>query len=125
MAEKKSKPTFREHSQSKAHKKPRRLKAASGKLSAPFKRARSFGAKEYHPVKLPDNKAGRVLSKRGRFVPKYFREAWAEIRLVTWPNRRETYRLTVAVLIFSVIFSTIVAVLDYGLDKLFKELIIK
>jgi len=125
MAEKKSKPTVRERTQSSAKEKPRRLKKASSKISAPFRRARKFGAKEYHPVKLPDNKAGRILGKRGRLVPKYFRESWTEIKLVTWPNRRETYRLTIAVLIFSVIFSTIVALLDYGLDKIFRGLIVK
>lgn len=124
---KKQQPTIRERAQKSSGKMPRRLKikSAGGKLTRPFKRARSVGAKEYHPVKLPDNTAGRVLSTRVRIVPMYFRESWAEIKLVTWPNRSETIRLTLAVFIFAIIFAAIVAFLDTAIDKIFKELIIK
>jgi preprotein translocase subunit SecE len=80
--------------------------------------------KEYH-LPLPDNKTGRVLSKRVRIVPGFLRNAWAEIRQVSWPGRKETARLTVAVFIFSIIFGSFVAALDYGIGKLFKEVILK
>ncbi len=58
-------------------------------------------------------------------VPRYLRNSWKELRLVTWPNARQSYRLTYAVLIFSVLFGVVVAVLDFGLDKLFKAFVIK
>ena len=54
----------------------------------------------------------------------YIRNSWRELRQVTWPNRRETFRLTYAVIIFSVIFGLIVFGVDLVLDKIFKELII-
>ena len=73
---------------------------------------------------LPEGKTGKILGKRVRIVPKFVREAWAEIRLVTWPNRQETLRLTIAVFIFAVVFAVIVGLLDYGLDKLFREVVI-
>lgn len=57
-------------------------------------------------------------------VPPYFRTAWQELRLVTWPNFRQTRDLTFAVLVFSVIFGLIVAAVDYGLDKLFRAIIL-
>jgi len=96
----------------------RRAKASSrlGKLSAPLK-------KEFHPIKLPDNKAGRFLGRRPRLVPKFLSEAWKEIRQVTWPNRNETIRLTFAVFVFSIIFAVIVASLDFVLDKIFRTII--
>jgi preprotein translocase SecE subunit len=78
---------------------------------------------------------GRKLAKVGRLKPfkilgkilwpTYFRNSWKELRQVTWPTRRETWQLTLAVIIFSVIFGVIIAVVDFGLDKAFKQLIIK
>jgi preprotein translocase SecE subunit len=68
----------------------------------------------------------RVVRIVGRIVlPRYFRRSFRELRQVTWPNRRQSWKLTYAVIIFSLIFGALVAGVDYGLDKLFKELIIK
>ncbi len=79
----------------------------------------------------PFAKAARFLGKFKVFKvlgkvlwPTYFRNSWKELRQVTWPTRRETWQLTLAVIIFSVIFGVLVAVVDYGLNKVFKELII-
>lgn len=56
---------------------------------------------------------------------RFLRGSWSELREVTWPARRESFRLTSAVISFSVIFALILAVVDYGLDKLFKQLLLK
>jgi preprotein translocase subunit SecE len=58
-------------------------------------------------------------------VPRYFRNSWAELRRVTWPGRKETRQLTSAVLVFAVIFGILIATVDYGLDKVFKKVILK
>ena len=55
----------------------------------------------------------------------YIRSSWSELKFVTWPTRREGRRLTTAVIIFSVIFGALIALVDFGLDKLFKELFLK
>ena len=115
--------TVRERTQQSSNAKPRRLRRTAGKLTGRFGRVRSMGQKEYH-MPLPEGKTGKILGKRVRIVPKFVREAWAEIRLVTWPNRQETLRLTIAVFIFAVVFAVIVGLLDYGLDKLFREVVI-
>jgi len=77
-------------------------------------------------------KAGQKLGKYkffrvlGRILwPYYFRNSWAELRQVTWPNGRLTRQLTIAVLLFALVFGIIVALLDIGLDKLFKEVLLK
>ena len=119
----KAKPSMRDLAGAKPEPKKRRIRINKSKSAAPFKKAHSFGKKEYHPIKLPDNKVGRLLNKRGRIIPKYFRDAWKEIRLTTWPGRRETVRLTIAVFIFSAVFAAIVAALDFVLDKIFKNII--
>lgn len=77
---------------------------------------------------------GRMFQLLGKFrffraigyvlAPPYIRNAWRELRLVTWPNARQTRRLTFAVVVFSLIFGGIVAIVDYGLDKLFRALIL-
>ncbi len=58
-------------------------------------------------------------------VPPYFVNSWREVRQVTWPNRRETWRLTLAVFIFAVVFGALIAGVDKILDLLFKHLILK
>jgi preprotein translocase SecE subunit len=78
---------------------------------------------------------GRLFRPLGRFrffrflgyvlFPPYFRNSLRELRLVTWPNRTQTRRLTFAVIIFSLIFGGIVAGVDYALDKAFREFILK
>lgn len=125
MAKKKKRTLRQQINETPADKKPRRLKAASKRIASPVKQAAKYGRREFHPVELPEGKAGRLLNKRIRFMPKFFTEAWQEIRQVTWPTPKETLRLTLAVFIFAVILTAIVAVLDLGLDKVFRELIIQ
>ena len=90
-------------------------------------------------IGAPFRLIGRGLAKVGRFLgkykvfrvigrilwPAYFRNSWKELRQVTWPTRRETWQLTLAVIIFSIIFGVLVALTDYGLDKLFKQVLLK
>lgn len=51
--------------------------------------------------------------------------SWEELKHVTWPDRTEGRRLTTAVIIFSVIFGGLVAIVDFGLDKLFRDVLLK
>jgi preprotein translocase SecE subunit len=58
-------------------------------------------------------------------VPKYFREAFKELKLVSWPNWQQSRKLTYAVLSFAVVFGTVIAVVDLGLDRVFKTILLK
>lgn len=62
---------------------------------------------------------GRVLGFR------YIRDSAQELRGVTWPTFRESMRLTGAVILFSIIFGALIAVVDYGLDKVFRQILLK
>jgi len=71
----------------------------------------------------------RIIAKILQFigkiiVPKYIRSSWQELKLVTWPNRKESRRLTYAVLAFAIVFGALVATLDYGLNDLFKVILL-
>jgi len=90
-------------------------------------------------IALPFRWIGRQFAKLGRFLgkfrvlrfigkilwPTYFRESWKELRQVTWPSRSETWKLTLAVILFAVIFGLLVSVVDFGLDKIFRKLILE
>jgi preprotein translocase subunit SecE len=105
------------------NKKPRRFKLVGATIARPLKKVAKTGKKEYY-LPLPDNKVGRFLNKKRKFIPSYFRESWQELKLVTWPNRKETIKLTFAVFIFATFFAIFVTVIDFGLDKIFKQLIL-
>lgn len=43
----------------------------------------------------------------------YFSASRAELAKVAWPNRRQTVRLTIAVIIFALAIAIIIGTLDY------------
>ncbi|HET7320128.1 MAG TPA: preprotein translocase subunit SecE [Candidatus Saccharimonadales bacterium] len=108
--------------QEDAGKPPRRRLVATTatNVSKPFRSAaRIF---RYQPFKF----LSKVLRFVGRLVfPRYFRNSWRELRQVNWPNFRQTRQLVTAVLMFAIIFGALVALVDYGLDKLFREVLLK
>lgn len=58
-------------------------------------------------------------------VPKgYFRGAWYELSQVRWPDRKATWSLTLAVILFSLFFAGVILGLDYVFQLLFKEVIL-
>lgn len=104
--------------------KKRRLKGSVKQASGSAKNVISKGRKEYY-LPLPDTKTGRFLNKKRSLIPKYFKDSWAELKQVTWPDRKTTIKLTIAVLVFAIVFGIAVAIVDYGLDKLFKLIILE
>jgi preprotein translocase SecE subunit len=66
---------------------------------------------------------GKLLNKI--LLINYFKTSWHELRQVTWPGRKETLQLTFAVFIFAIGFGLMIAVVDYGLSKLFQEVLLK
>jgi preprotein translocase SecE subunit len=56
---------------------------------------------------------------------RYVHASWQELKFVTWPSRHEGFRLTSAVVMFAVVFAVVMSGVDYGLDKLFKQLLLK
>ncbi len=68
----------------------------------------------------------RAVRFVGRFLGfRYIRDSAQELRNVTWPTFRESMRLTGAVILFSIIFGALIAVVDYGLDKVFRQILLK
>lgn len=53
----------------------------------------------------------------------YFKGAWQELKLVRWPTRSATWSMTAAVLLFSLLFTILILVLDAGFNWTFKQLL--
>jgi preprotein translocase subunit SecE len=122
--------TFRERAvkASEAGDKPKRLarlKQVGGRVTSPVVRpvatasGKVFGLKPFRLLRRPLRLIGKIL------LPSYFRNSWQELKQVTWPNWQQSRQLTSAVLIFAFIFGALVAIVDYGLDKVFKDVLLK
>lgn len=73
----------------------------------------------FTPIRFIFKILGKIL------LVSYFRNAWKELREVTWPTTRTTWRLTGAVLTFAIVFGLLIAGLDFVLEKGFREVLLK
>ncbi len=81
--------------------------------------ANKVKAKRVKEPRQPKTWFGKMLHAIGG----YFKGAWFELRQVRWPNRKATWALTVAVILFSAFFVVLIVLLD-TLFKYIFELII-
>lgn len=49
----------------------------------------------------------------------YFRDSWRELRQVRWPNRKATWKMVLAVIVYSLLFVVLISVLDVIFTALF------
>ncbi len=104
-------------------KKPRRIKKVTSQVSNKTSSIRKKGQQAYY-LPLPETGILGSLNKHRSIVPGFLRNAWNELKGVTWPDRSETFRLTVAVLLFALFFGSLIAGIDYILDNLFRRVIL-
>ncbi len=138
----KAAPTFREHAaqqDAKSNKPTRRKRVVGSKLFAPVRLVGRlikkllkaiaasrlaqllvaiYKSRVFTPIRFIVKIIGKIL------LISYFVNAWKEVKLVTWPDNRTTWRLTGAVLVFAIIFGLLVAGLDFALEKGFREVLI-
>jgi len=98
------------------------------KLPKPPKKATKTVSKLSGHISVPPKLkkfAGYLVLPLKKLTPRYFKNAWAELRLVTWPSRRESWRLTGAVFIFAIVFGLLIAGVDKVLDEIFKKTVLK
>lgn len=123
--------TVRQRSEQAPVQKKRVLSRTAKGASRPLKAIGRFIAKIVRPFRfLLWPFKTRIVRFIGRVLAavlflKYFRNSWKELKLVTWPNRKQTLQLTFAVFVFAVVFGAIITAVDYGLDKLFRAIILK
>lgn len=76
-------------------------------------------------AKKQSNKPSIIKNLAAPFVALgvYFKGAWHELRQVSWPNRKATWSLTLALLVFTLFFVVMILLLD-ALFKYLFELIL-
>ena len=65
-----------------------------------------------------------ALGRQRALAPRYLREAWAELRQVTWPRFGQAMHLTFAVMLFAGFFAVLIANIDQLLTRTFEEIIL-
>lgn len=53
-------------------------------------------------------------------IKDYFKGAWSELKQVHWPNRKASWAMTSAVILFTGFFILLIIVLDFLFQTLFK-----
>lgn len=105
--------------------KPKRVRKAASAAKRPVSSVGSALTKEFHLLGANNDKRDeKFLTKSRKLTPGYFRSAWAEMKFVTWPGRKETWRLVFAVFVFAIVLGVLIAVLDYALERLLREVIL-
>jgi preprotein translocase SecE subunit len=142
MAEKSDKPakkrqlkkveTVRERVERAGNDRPQKRSVSSivGTTGKPFKVVGKGIAKLLRPFAFvmrpfktrPVRFIGRMLAII--LLLRFFRDAWKEVRQVEWPDMRTTFRLAIAVFVFSILFGILIAITDFGLDKVFRKVFI-
>ena len=87
------------------------------------KQAKKQAKLEKKANKKPMPKVLRILTAPLRKIGGYFHASWQELRQVRWPNRKMTWKLVSAVIIYTVIFAAFIMLLDAGFTLLFNNLL--
>lgn len=93
-------------------------------------------------TKKTEKKAARQAKKQARQAKKagkkpfvlfrpfialghYLRDSWQELRQVRWPNRKTTWQMLVAVIIYAAVFMVFITLLDLFFSWLFNLMLSK
>ena len=96
-----------------------RDKKPAGKIAEP-----KITEKKVKKVKKSEDKKVFILFRPFVALFRYLRDSWREIRQVRWPNRKATWKMVLAVLVYTALFVLIISLLDLFFTWLF-SLIIK
>ena len=96
-------------------------KQDKAKLKAERKAAKA--AKKAERAK--ENKKVFILFRPFVAFFRYIRDAWREIRQVRWPNRKATWKMVLAVVVYTALFVLIISLLDLFFTWLFNLILSK
>ena len=100
-----------------------RITAGNSNASIP-KRTVSVQDKVKKSVKsatdIQTNKRAMRIKNPASPLWRYIKGSWYELRQVRWPDRRATWGMTGALILFTLLFVVIILLLDAGFSELFK-----
>ena len=84
-------------------------------------------AKEVRKAEKAEKKAAKAKESKKVFIlfrpfvafGRYLRDSWREIRQVRWPTRKATWKMVLAVLIYTALFVILITLLDLFFKWLF------
>ena len=119
----------------------RKKVSVTDKKTAKAKRAQAKAAEKKVSLDTPEKAMGKAekVGKNGEKTPKtakagkkpfilfrpfvalghYLRDSWRELRQVRWPNRKLTWKMVLAVIVYSLLFVVIISLLDLFFSWLF------
>ena len=53
-----------------------------------------------------------ILFRPFVYLGRYIRDSWRELRQVRWPNRKATWKMVLAVLVYTALFVVLISLLD-------------
>ncbi len=107
------------------NKKVTRITATDDALKKAPKPAVASKTKAVKAQKVTKTDTTETTEKKNIFARMggYFKGAWVELRQVRWPNRKATWALTVAVILFSLFFMGLIVLLDMLFKWIFEIII--
>ena len=87
------------------------------------KAKKAEAAKKVAKTEKAEGKKVFILFRPFVALFRYLRDSWKEIRQVRWPNRKATWKMVLAVFIYTVLFVAIISLLDLFFTWLFSMII--
>ena len=110
----------------KAEEKIEKAPVAEQKHDEPEKKPKKIKkAKKTEKAEKEEKPLKKVFILARPFVAlgRYLRDSWRELRQVRWPNRKSTWQMTLAVLIYCAIFMVFIMLLDALFTLIFNNLL--
>ncbi len=79
--------------------------------------------KKAEKAKAREGKKVFILFRPFAAFGRYLRDSWRELRQVRWPNRKTTWKMVLAVVIYTAIFVAIIVLLDLLFTFIFNKLL--
>ena len=103
-------------------------KVKVGKDSPATEKPLKTAKKAEKPAKSTDSaksaeKKPFILIRPLVYLGRYIRDSWKELRLVRWPTRKATWKLVLAIFIYTALFIAIIMLLDALFTWLFNIVI--
>ena len=95
------------------------------KKSEKAKRKDKKAAEKKVAVDKKTEKKPFILFRPFVYLGRYIRDSWRELRQVRWPNRKTTWKMVLAVLIYTAIFVAFISLLDLFFTWLFNLILAK
>lgn len=89
------------------------------KKSEKVKRKEAKLAEKKVATEKKSDKKPFILFRPFVYLGRYIRDSWKELRQVRWPNRKATWKMVLAVLVYTALFVVLISLLDLFFTWLF------